>query len=1658
MGKALQTAGAIIGGAVLMATGVGALAGLQVTAMGIAGIGTMSVANLQLMSAGLMAAGSMLDKPKSTASGSPSDWTSNPDQGIPFLFGRMGVAGKIVHRDEYGQDNRLQGIVSVYSGAGPVKSFQGFTADELPVSFVSNGGTAIGKYSRQMWRSWRLGEQPDTAPSLPTGLDGGAVMPMWGAAYKLSGKACDLLTLQQDSKFSVYPSGEPKPMQVLEGVYGYDPRYDDTYPGGAGPCRYGVRSTYRYIDNAIIAALNWALGMVENGQVVGGIGASLQGVDLPAFVEAANIADANAWTVAAWPDTSEDASVVLDELLEAGGAKRSRVAGKISCVSRGAPRPSIVTITRRDTAGAIELDTGASRFNRLNTITPVIMSEAHKWKHAPMDPVSFAPLVTEDGGKRSDQIKYRFVSKVKQGAELAAYDILDAREPFSGTIPLLPHLRRLKLGDCFDIDEPGFMLDGVKMLVLGRSYDARVGEVRIAFRSETDSKHPLALGKTTTMPEYPGLTVPDPTEVTGPLPGDWTIVPRPPGESGVQVPIIDIVGEVSNGTATAVHFEWWVVPVGVDPNTPPPVDAAWQSAGIWPPTVTSIPVQADPGAMIWIAASYLRGENFSERRFYGPITVPGLVSDDTTHLNREPVQDVLDRLTNTAELADQNRQAVEALEEVYGDTASAATSAAAAAASEAVATQAKADALIAKAGAENSASAAQTAKTAAETARAGAETAQTSAANSATTATGAASTATTQAGIAATAKNDAQAASNAAVTAKNQASASADAAGVSAAASQASSVTATAARDGAVGAAIAGIPNAISADLWTDLASAGEPASRPSLPAGRVIGGAYVAPTGSASSAGPKQRVRWVHGKVIEIRLRAAVPAGSLAASVRIGVARFDASNVNLNSNSWLALTPVAPGASAEVSARIACGVTVAGATSISSGPEWLSLGCTPNLNAAGTSNEPGAQMRITAFSVHDITESVNAAGSASAAATSASSAAASETAASQSASAATTAKNQAETARGQAQTAATQAASSRDDAAGSAANASSSATNAANSRDAAAGSASAAAGSASTANTKATEADNSASAAQASQVAANAAKDAAQSSASSASTSASNAAASATTAGEKATAAEGAATTAATRAGEALAYRNQAASSASDASGSAATASTASGTAVAARNDAQAAAATAVAQSSSASASAASAQLAANLAAQVGQGVGYHKNPTWLDWATGSLPPGASIFTGGTTARNTASARYGVCLEVNSSDGGDSGVLLGSSRFVAPGPITHVVVEYEVLLHSGSFRTAGLQATVLQGGGDKIARVHLFDEHGVGVVGQTYTGAKLVALPTAADNPSGVRLHLFNNFSSLSGGPGGAKNLRWQRVNVRAPTSAEIEAGRVQQVEAQASLALSASVDALTRLGQAAFELILAFDGNPAYIKALAEPGGTEIAFAATKLFLRNVVGDQIVTALELINGEAYFGAPVSVDIAGRRLTIGPGFGISGSQVILWFGPNTVALASMSRTNGYFSFGTDGEVYRGTAVLGGDSSGRKIINFSGRSTSGASYALLASGSVSNAAAGNIIQANVTPSLFMISPGGATTVGGFLQLWEQNAAGKANIGAAVPFLANSETGTFDAKPMLGSATKSGAVTYGVDWRADAPGTVNVSNAAGQVDVTALRSL
>ncbi len=404
-----------------------------------------------------------------------------------------------------------------------------------------------------------------------------------------------------------------------------------------------------------------------------------------------------------------------------------------------------------------------------------------------------------------------------------------------------------------------------------------------------------------------------------------TVVKPVPGAPLASIWSVDPKGPDANGVSQPILIVRGEVN---DPNVAA-VRIAWglTSDGPWTEAYEGAPLtkaleigNLTPGVEHHVAITHLSAQGVpSQFLVIGP-RIPGqLVAGDTTHLKGYPVQDILDQLTDVETLTAANAAAVAEM----GD---------------------RVEGVIAEA----------------EGILAGAE--------------GAAALAVLKAGEA----GDAAEASN---TAAGIATTKADEAGASAQAASVEKLAAQGARDAVRDTAIATIPDRIAADLWTDIGSGGEPALRPSLAPSRVVNGAFVPPTGGILNAGPKQRVRWVQGKVIEIRLRAEVPAGTPAAAVRIGVTRFDANHVNLNNNSWMAVTAVAPGASADVVYRIGCGVAVTGGSTINAAPnlEWLSIGCTPNLNAAGSASEPGSQMRVTAFSLRDVTAQVGSEAAASA-------------------------------------------------------------------------------------------------------------------------------------------------------------------------------------------------------------------------------------------------------------------------------------------------------------------------------------------------------------------------------------------------------------------------------------------------------------------------------------------------------------------------------------------------------------------------------------------------------------------------------------------------------------------------------------------------------
>ena len=459
------------------------------------------------------------------AEGRPTEWTPDPDAPGQFVYGRRGVAGTIVHRDTYGPDNRYQWIVSVYSGGGPINAYGDFLLDGTPKTFT--GETMNGSPINALYRQTKLGAQPDTALTGPS-VSGGYTPTGWTSAHKLSGKACSGITLFQDGNFKRWPTGEPKPIQELQGILCYDPRLDSTYPGGSGSCDLGDRTTWVYTRNGAIHGLNWSLGVFENGVQVGGIGASVAHIDVDSFIATANVADANSWYCDAvcYSDApaGDDKYEVLTAMLQTCGARPGTKQGKISCVSYAANGSSVVTITGEDVLGPFEYDGMMSRQGRINTVIPRRVSEAHDWENVDDAPVSSSTYVTEDGGAtRSRGIAYPYVTGTNQAAQLARYDIANSREGIAGTITLKPALRDLDPGECFTINEAEFGMSSLKCLVLARSYDPMADVVTVTFRSETAAKHAWALAGTGTAPATPSLGYTDPNTVPTPSGSDWSV-------------------------------------------------------------------------------------------------------------------------------------------------------------------------------------------------------------------------------------------------------------------------------------------------------------------------------------------------------------------------------------------------------------------------------------------------------------------------------------------------------------------------------------------------------------------------------------------------------------------------------------------------------------------------------------------------------------------------------------------------------------------------------------------------------------------------------------------------------------------------------------------------------------------------------------------------------------------------------------------------------------------------------------------------------------------------------------------------------------------------------------------------------------------------------
>lgn len=477
--------------------------------------------------------------------GSLADIRIAADSPAPLMIGDTYSGGVMIHQVGYGPTvndvpNTYLFMGVVYSSGGPIDAVTDYYADFQSVPFGTGAvPSATGYFSGIMYRSTQLGARPEsTALATPSGW---GTPPDWGSSYKLSGKAAVGWSLKWDSKNGKYSSGAPQLGIRGRGVKWWDPRDDDTYPGGAGDQRWAdprtdksghddAWPTWLYTNNPGVVALGYALGRWERDESDGdseyqltfGVGIPQDGIVIDDFIDLANLCDENEWTVNGLVWEPGDKWANLKRILEAGGAEPCFKGGKLG-LKISAPRVSLDTITRDDIAeGELKVPGCLPWRDRFNTVLPKCTSPAHKWQlQQSTTELTSSAFVAEDGEVKREEMPFDMVTNFTQCAQLAAYKLYDAREAGPITLSLGPRFRFYKGGDMLTVDEDLAEYLGLTtrtLVMLSRELDPATMTVTANFVTENADKHALALAATGAAPD--SITVPtaaDLDSVTTPL-------------------------------------------------------------------------------------------------------------------------------------------------------------------------------------------------------------------------------------------------------------------------------------------------------------------------------------------------------------------------------------------------------------------------------------------------------------------------------------------------------------------------------------------------------------------------------------------------------------------------------------------------------------------------------------------------------------------------------------------------------------------------------------------------------------------------------------------------------------------------------------------------------------------------------------------------------------------------------------------------------------------------------------------------------------------------------------------------------------------------------------------------------------------------------------
>ena len=499
--------------------------------------------------------------------GNPLQFQTNPQSGLPCPMGRTRMSGLKIGGKTAASSGSVHDMLffAALLSATPAAAIEGFSADNIAVTFDGSGQAVGSDYAGYMAQSLSLGSVPQPS-ALMLSLNG-VGMPGWTSGHKLSGRAHALWALRYDKDGKHYQAGLPEPAWIGRWRLCYDPRKDSSYPGGSGSHRADNESSWEWSRNPGLLGLAWVLGHFENGRKVCGMGAPIAAVRVADFVECANVCDANGWGCGGVEWTTDSKWDILKRILQAGGAVPRKTGAMIGCLTN-TPRVSIATVTGADLLDGLRTPMMKRRRDRFNTVLPRYVSEEHGWEVITGAAVSVPAFVTEDGGARTKGLDFPMVQAEtgqpvdgnRQAGELATYAICNSREAGPWEFSTGPKFLGLATGDCITLDAPDEGISAQKLLITSVRFDPASATIQFTADTETDAKHSYALGNSTTPPAAPTLSVPPPS-VSVPDAADWTVAPiaLANGQAGLRLSgtIADPVADtVLVGLSTAGAGAW----------------------------------------------------------------------------------------------------------------------------------------------------------------------------------------------------------------------------------------------------------------------------------------------------------------------------------------------------------------------------------------------------------------------------------------------------------------------------------------------------------------------------------------------------------------------------------------------------------------------------------------------------------------------------------------------------------------------------------------------------------------------------------------------------------------------------------------------------------------------------------------------------------------------------------------------------------------------------------------------------------------------------------------------------------------------------------------------------------------------------------------------